>query len=104
MSKILEKYTREQLESKLLHLVDFLSYKLAEDFVTRVNPEAKIIRTAEAEHENDERIKEYIVALFPAWDVVLSLNPNNDFLTEWVDKNHKQILVGACTCAGCKQS
>lgn len=96
-------FTREQLEKKLLHLIDFLSYKLAEDFITRVNPEAKIVRTAEAELENENRIKELIIALHPAWDLVLAFNPSNDFLTEWVTKNHKQILIAPCECSGCKE-
>jgi hypothetical protein len=96
-------FTREQLEKKLLHLIDFLSYKLAEDFNTRVHPEAKIIRTAEAEHENDERIKELIVALHPAWDLVLAFNPSTDYLTEWVTTNHQKIIIAPCTCSGCKE-
>jgi len=103
MSKALSKYTREELERKLLHMTAFIAFKLATEYIERTEPTAKVIRTKEAEEENDQRIADHIVCIFPAWDIVEETHPGyKEAMREWVEKNHKAILVRPCICDGCK--
>lgn len=102
MNKLLASYTREDLEKKLLHMVEFCSFQLATEFIQLTEPTAKVIRTGEAELENTKRVLEFIVCIWPAWDLVEKVNPSYDIMKEWVKKNHEQALEKACICLGCK--
>lgn len=98
----LEKYTREQLELKLRHMVEYLAFKIGEEYLTLTEPTAKVIRTKEAEKENEVRILDHMICIYPVWDVLADLIPTSAFLKEWVDACIKQNLQGPCTCSGCK--
>lgn len=98
----LEKYTREQLEAKMRHMVEFIAFKLATEYIELTEPMAKQIRTPEADHENSTRVLELMVCVFPAWDVLESLHPDYKIMKEWVQKNHENTLLKPCTCTGCK--
>lgn len=102
MTNILSKYTREELEKKILHMTSFIAYQLATEYIEQTEPTAKIIRTAEAEEENMNRILQHMVCIFPAWDVVELTHPGYDIMKEWVATNHKNTLVKPCICDGCK--
>jgi hypothetical protein len=103
MHKELEQYTREQLENILMHMVSFLAYKLATEYIELTEPTASVIRTPEAEHENTLRIHEHMVCIWPAWDIVEKTHPGYDIMKEWVKKNHEQVLLKPCICVGCKK-
>jgi hypothetical protein len=98
----LEKYTREQLEAKIRHMVEFLAFKIGEEYLSLTEATAKVIRTPEAEKENEIRILEHMICIHPVWDILSDLLPSSSFLKEWVDACIKQNLQGACTCSGCK--
>ena len=102
MNADLSSYTREQLERKLLHMVSFIAYKLASEYIELTEPEAKVIRTAEAELENTNRILEHMVCVFPAWDVLEKTHPGYEIMKDWIESNHRQTLVRPCVCDGCK--
>jgi hypothetical protein len=99
----LSKLTREELERKLLHMVDFSRYQIALEWNERMDPSLKIIRTKEAEDENEERIFQFMIAIWPAWDIVEMIHPEYDVMKEWVKKNVEAKLVKACVCEGCKK-
>ena len=101
MTKALETYTREELEKKVLHMTSFMAYHLASEYIELTEPLAKIIRTAESEAEHTAKILEYIVCIFPAWDIIEKTHPGYDVMTEWVKKNHEQALEKPCVCDGC---
>jgi 3-methyladenine DNA glycosylase AlkD len=98
----LEKYTREQLEAKIRHMVEFLAFKIGEEYLVLTEPTAKVIRTPEAERENEIRILDHMICIHPVWDVLSDLLPSSSFLKEWVDQCIKQNMTGPCTCSGCK--
>ncbi len=103
MTNILAKYSREELERKLLHMTSFIAYQLATQYIQMTEKEAAVIRTPEAEAENSQRIKDHIVCVFPAWDVIELTHPGYDIMKEWVAANHKETLVKPCVCDGCKE-
>jgi len=103
MTQILSTYTREELERKLLHMTSFIAFKLATEYIQRTEAGAMIIRTKEAEEENDQRIFDHIVCVFPAWDMVEKTHPGYDIMREWVKKNHESVLLKPCSCDGCKK-
>lgn len=104
MIKILHKYTREDLVAKLLHMTEFITRFLGEEWLSRVDPIQKVIRTPEAEEENERRIKEYIVTIFPAWDTVSETMPAYyDSMDQWIKKNHALLMEKPCVCDGCKK-
>ncbi len=104
MTNILASYTREELERKLLHVTGFAAYELATEYIELTEPTAKVIRTAEAEIENMNRIRQMMVLIWPAWDVVEKTHPGYDIMKEWIQKNHEQALVKPCSCEGCDVS
>ncbi|CAM5999019.1 unnamed protein product [Sphagnum balticum] len=104
MTKVLSKYIREDLEAKLLHMTEFITRALGEEWLSRVDPIMKVIRTKEAEEENERRIKEYIVTIFPAWDTLsLTMPAYYDSMDEWIKKNHALLMDKPCACDGCKK-
>ena len=99
----LEKYTREELEKKILHMTAFMAHKLATEYLSLSDPTfVQPIRTAEAEQEYNQRILEYMVCIYPAWDVVESTHDGYDIMKEWITKNHDNTLLKPCICDGCK--
>ena len=101
MNELLKDFTREQLENKLLHITEFIAFKLATEYIELTEPEAKIIRTAEGEEENAQRILEHIVCIYPAWDVLEKVYPSYNIMKDWVSTNHKRTLINPCSCSGC---
>ncbi len=99
----LTKYTREELEKKLVHMTSFIAYKLASEYIELTEATAKQIRTPEAELENTNRILEHMVCVAPAWDIVEKTHPGYDIMADWVKKNVEQALVSPCICDGCKK-
>lgn len=102
MNNKLSQYTREQLESKVRHMVEFIAYKLATEYIELTEPGTKPVRTEEAERENDTRVLEHMVCVYPAWDVLESLFPEYSLMKDWVKTNHDKTLVKPCICSGCK--
>jgi hypothetical protein len=100
--KDLKELTREQLENKLIHMTSFIAFKLASEYIERTEPTAKVIRTIEAEEENDARIADFMVCCYPAWDVIEKTHPGYEVMRDWVKENHSQLLIRPCTCEGCK--
>lgn len=101
MNKLLESYTREELENKLLHMVEFIAFQLATEFIQLTEPTAALIRTPEAEIENTERIKQLMVCVFPAWGVLQKVHPAYEYMDEWVKSNQEISQNGLCVCSGC---
>lgn len=101
MNPILKDFTREQLEDKLLHITEFIAFKLATEYIELTEPEAKIVRTTEGEEENAQRVLEHIVCIYPAWDVLEKIYPEYNIMKDWVSSNHKRTLVKPCECSGC---
>jgi len=93
--------SREELESKLLHMVNWCAQKLATEYIEIAEPTAKITRTPEADLEHTQRILEYMGLIFPAWDLLELTHPGYDIMKEWVEKNKKNAF-GECVCSGCK--
>lgn len=102
MNSPLSAYSREELEKKLLHMVEFCAFQLATEFIQLTEPTMKVVRTGEAEVENTKRVLEFIVCVKPAWDLVERINPSYDIMKEWIDKNHEQALQSPCVCLGCR--
>lgn len=97
----LSSYSREELEAKLIHMTAFIAYHLANEYVERTEPTAKIIRTAEAEEENDRRVAQFMVCCLPAWDVIEITHPGYELMRDWVVDNCKSIMEKPCLCDGC---
>ena len=101
MNKALESYTREELERKLLHLTNFAANKLATEWIELTQPTAKVIRTPEAEMENTQRILDFMVLAWPAWDIIEKTHDGYEIMKPWIEKNHEQTVINACVCSGC---
>lgn len=101
MKKVLADYTREQLEAKLLHMTNFAANRLATEWIELTEPTATIIRTPEAEQENVQRILDFIVLIYPAFDIVERTHEGYDIMRPWIEKNHQQTLIKPCICSGC---
>ena len=101
MKNILADYTREQLEAKLLHMTNFAANRLATEWIELTEPSAAIIRIPEAEQENVQRILDFIVLIWPAWDIVEKTHDGYEIMKPWIEKNHQQTLLKPCICSGC---
>jgi len=104
MTPILSKFSREELERKLMHMTEFVSYQLATEFIRLTEPSAAIIRTAEAEIENEDRIKEYMHCIWPAWDFLETTHPAYEYMKDWVKINVDKTKTGPCLCEGCTEN
>lgn len=103
MNPVLKDYTREQLEDKIIHMTAFIAYQLATEWIESTEPTAKVIRTQEAEVENDKRIRDHMVCVWPAWDILEKTHPAYGIMKEWVQKNVEAALIKPCVCDGCKK-
>lgn len=103
MIPILKEFTREELERKLLHMISFTLHQLILEYLERTEPVSKVIRMEEAELENDKRIRDHIVSIFPALDICKLTHPEaHEALSKWIIDNHELIIVSPCLCEGCK--
>jgi len=103
MLKELQAYSREELENKLMHLVNSAAYRLASEYIEQTEPMAKVIRTPEAEAEHIRRISEFMMLILPVWDLVEKTHPGYDVMTDWVIVKNKDKF-NPCVCSGCKKS
>lgn len=100
---IVSTFTRQELEAKLLHMTELIVNWLGEEWISRIDPVAKVIRTEEAELENELRIKQFIISIFPLWDMIKITKPAfYDAMDGWIRLNHKLIVETPCACEGCK--
>ncbi|MGH3054157.1 MAG: hypothetical protein ACRDL7_04165 [Gaiellaceae bacterium] len=98
---ILNNYTKEELTPKMFHMLSFLVSRIALAWNERITPENMIVRSEEAQQEDDHRIRELVVAIFPSWDIVEKIYPHYEELRPWVTKIHEDALVKPCACEGC---
>ena len=103
MLKELQTYTREELENKLMHLINSAAFRLASEYIEQTEPMAKVIRTPEAEAEHIRRIGEFMILAIPVWDIIEKTHPGYDVMTDWVINKNKDKF-NPCVCSGCKKN
>lgn len=101
MQSELEKYTRQELESKLMHVINMIAYRLGAEWMTITEPDAKITRTPEAERENAKAVLENMMLARPLWEMIEQTHPSYDILRPWLELNKDKLPT--CICSGCKK-
>lgn len=92
---------REELERKLLHVVNWCAQKLATEYIEIAEPTTRPQRTPEQDLEHNVRILEYMGLIFPAWDLLELTHPSYNIMKEWVVLNRNKSF-DECICSGCK--